>query len=75
MCCALWEEGIIRSYFYKNEAVQNFATMGESNRALANDFFVSEMVDVDFGRLLVTTKRWYVTYSQRNNKLTYGNFW
>ena len=45
--CALWAEGIIGPYFFKNEAGHNVTVNGERYRAMINDFFVPELDDVD----------------------------
>lgn len=45
--CALWAEGIIGPYFFKNEAGNNVTVNGERYRAMINDFFVPELEDVD----------------------------
>ena len=45
--CALWAEGIIGPYFFKNEAGHNVTVNGACYRGTINDFFVPEFEDVD----------------------------
>ena len=44
---SVWAEGIIGPYFFKNEAGHNVTANGERYRAMINDFFMSELEDVD----------------------------
>jgi len=49
--CALWADGIIGPYFFKNDAGQNVTVNGDRYRAMINDFFIPELDHLDVGEL------------------------